>query len=168
MFSVWATNGISRKLQPGMHFPEGKLFPSAGIGETRQASGVTARRGCGVRLTAMKMASLRTRNERPTSISLFSCCVVRRRHMTPVDKSRGYKQPVDKRAVYAACTQECVSSAFGAFGAAETKDFACYQYLGKFNSLPGHHKTKHFKCLPDIANLLHSDDLTVIAKLLRP
>ena len=27
-----------------MHFPEGKLFPSAGIGEIRQASGVTARR----------------------------------------------------------------------------------------------------------------------------
>jgi hypothetical protein len=25
-----------------MHFPEGKLFPSAGIGEIRQASGVTA------------------------------------------------------------------------------------------------------------------------------
>jgi hypothetical protein len=24
-----------------MHFPEGKLFPSAGIGEIRQASGVT-------------------------------------------------------------------------------------------------------------------------------
>jgi hypothetical protein len=44
MFSVWATNGISRKLQPGNALPEGKLFPSAGIGEIRQASGVTARR----------------------------------------------------------------------------------------------------------------------------
>jgi len=45
MFSVWATNGISRKLQPGNALPGGKLFPSAGIGEIRQASGVTARRG---------------------------------------------------------------------------------------------------------------------------
>jgi hypothetical protein len=48
------------------------------------------------------------------------------------------KQPVNKRSVYAACTQKCVSSAFGAFGSTEIKDLACYQYVGKFNSLPGH------------------------------
>ena len=50
-----------------------------------------------------------------------------------------YKQPVNKRPVYAACTRQCVSSAFGVFGSAEIKDLACYQYLGKFNSVPGHH-----------------------------
>ena len=33
------------------------------------------------------MVSLRTRNQKPTSSSLFSRCVVRRRHMTPVAKS---------------------------------------------------------------------------------
>jgi hypothetical protein len=36
----------------------------------------------------MKMASLRARNQRPTSGSLFSCCVVRRRHLKPVETSR--------------------------------------------------------------------------------
>jgi hypothetical protein len=41
--------------------------------------------------------------------------------------------------VYAACTQECVSSAFDASGTSQIKDLACYQYLGKFNSVPGHH-----------------------------
>jgi hypothetical protein len=45
-------------------------------------------------------------------------------------------------AVYATCTQGCVSSTFSAFGAAETKDFACYQYLGKFNSVPGQYHSK--------------------------
>ncbi len=50
-----------------------------------------------------------------------------------------FKQPMDKRPVYAACTQECVSSAFSAFGTTQIKDLPCYQYLGKFNSVPGHH-----------------------------
>jgi len=54
-----------------------------------------------------------------------------------------YKQPVDKRLVYAACTQEWVSSGFGVFGSEEIKDLACYQHLGKFNSVPGHHISKH-------------------------
>ena len=55
-----------------------------------------------------------------------------------------YKQPVNKRPVYAACTHECVSSAFGASGTAQTKDLACYQHLGKSNSVPGHHHSKGF------------------------
>jgi hypothetical protein len=61
------------------------------------------------------------------------------------------KQPVDKRPMYAACTQKCVSSAFGTFGSAEIKDLACYQYVGKFNSVPGHHV---FKDLQDFQNAL--------------
>jgi hypothetical protein len=52
------------------------------------------------------------------------------------------KQPVDKRPVYAACTQQCVSSAFGASGTRQIKDLACYQHLGKVNSVPGHHHSK--------------------------
>ena len=59
------------------------------------------------------------------------------------DNDRRANGPYDLGyAVYAACTQGCVSSTFSAFGAAETKDFACYQYLGKFNSVPGHHISK--------------------------
>jgi hypothetical protein len=41
--------------------------------------------------------------------------------------------------MYAACTQGCVSSTFGASDTTQIKDLACYQYLGKFNSVPGHH-----------------------------
>ena len=55
-----------------------------------------------------------------------------------------YRQPVDKRPVYAACTQECVPSAFSAFGTTQIKDLPCYQYLGKFNSVPGHHVFSNF------------------------
>jgi hypothetical protein len=62
-------------------------------------------------------------------------------------------QLVDKRPVYAACTHECVSSAFGVSGATQIKDLACYQYLGKFNSIPGHHHSKELSgiasCLPN-------------------
>jgi hypothetical protein len=54
-----------------------------------------------------------------------------------------YKQPVNKRPVYAACTHECASGAFGASGATQIKDLACYQYVGKFNSVPGHHISKN-------------------------
>src|SRR5580700_2407915 len=62
-----------------------------------------------------------------------------------------YKQPVDKRAVYTACTQPCVSGAFGASGATQIKDLACYQYVGKFNSVPDHRISKHLFGIPRFA-----------------
>ena len=60
-----------------------------------------------------------------------------------------YRQPVNKRPVYAACTRQCVSSAFGVFGSAEIKDLACCQHLGKFNSVPGHQTSKDLSRIPE-------------------
>jgi hypothetical protein len=61
--------------------------------------------------------------------------------------------------VYAACTQECVSGAFGAFDAAEIKDLSCCQYLGKFNSVPGHHIFNHLQQIGLFSNSLDDRDL---------
>jgi len=51
---VWATNGISRKLLPGMQFPEGKLFPSDWHRGDAPSIRCDRRCGRGVRLTVEK------------------------------------------------------------------------------------------------------------------
>ena len=51
---MWATNGISRKLLPGMQFPEGKLFPSDWHRGDAPSIRCDRRCGRGVRLTVEK------------------------------------------------------------------------------------------------------------------
>jgi hypothetical protein len=46
-------------------------------------------------------------------------------------------------------------SAFGVSGATQIKDLPCYQYVGKFNSVPGHHVFNRL-ALPQTLILVHS------------